>query len=597
MPLGRNDAMSEGSSNSPRTRMDRWRAATRLVHQLVRIHPRPFIIAVSGAAVFALCTVASSVVLRWVIDNVIDPAFRQGGVEKSTVVAGLSMVLMVGVVRAAGVIVRRRWAGMARFQIAETLTGQVVDRLVQQPVSWHQKRQSGDLAARAGVDVDASVEMLSPLPFACGVVLLVFVSSIWMISIDVPLGLFAVAVFPLLITINMSYQHRVDRHFTEAQDHLGDLSAAVHESFEGVQVVKAFGAEDRETERLSVIADRLRNSRTSAVLLRGTFDAILDVVPSLVNVLLVLFGALRIRAGELTIGDLSSMIYMFTLLVFPLRIIGYALSALPHALAGWTRIREVLDEPIERDPALDLHTAAPGVGVSFDHASYEFEPDRPVLTDVDVRVTVGTTVALVGTTGSGKTTLLRLADGLLPTTSGSVSAAAGDRAIVLQEAFLLGDTLRENIAFGGTYTDDEIWTALDCAEGRDFVADLPRQLDTEVGERGVSLSGGQRQRVALARALVRRPSVLLLDDTTSALDPATEARVVANLRSELDRATVLMIASRPSTIALADQVVFLHEGRVVASGTHASLLRSDEMYRSIMEAFEHDRGTVAQGID
>src|SRR3954454_15740176 len=349
--------MSEGISTSPRTRMERWRAAAHLLRVLVRIHPRPFLIAVSGAAVFALCTVASSVVLRWVIDNVIDPAFREGGVERSTVLTGLGMVLLVGVLRAGGVIVRRRWAGMARFQIAETLTGQVVDCLVQQPVSWHQKRQSGDLAARAGVDVDASVEMLSPLPFACGVVLLVFVSSIWMISIDVPLGLFAVAVFPVLIAINMSYQHRVDRHFTEAQDHLGDLSAAVHESFEGVQVVKAFGAEARETERLSLIAGRLRNSRTSAVLLRGTFDAILDVVPSLVNVLLVLFGALRIRAGQLTIGDLSSMIYMFTLLVFPLRIIGYALSALPHALAGWSRIREVLDEPIDRDPALDMQDA------------------------------------------------------------------------------------------------------------------------------------------------------------------------------------------------------------------------------------------------
>src|SRR5215204_2281940 len=145
--LGKNGGMSEGSSTSPRTRMERWRAAALLVRSLVRIHPRPFIIAISGAAVFALCTVASSVVLRWVIDNVIDPAFREGGVETSTVLTGLGMVLLVGVVRAAGVIVRRRWAGMARFQIAETLTGQVVDRLVPQPTSWHQRRQSGDLAA------------------------------------------------------------------------------------------------------------------------------------------------------------------------------------------------------------------------------------------------------------------------------------------------------------------------------------------------------------------------------------------------------------------------------------------------------------------
>ena len=145
------------------------------------------------------------------------------------------------------------------------------------------------------------------------------------------------------------------------------------------------------------------------------------------------------------------------------------------------------------------------------------------------------------------------------------------------------------------FSDDEIWTALDTAEGREFVEDLPRQLDTEVGERGVSLSGGQRQRVALARALVRRPAVLLMDDTTSALDPATEARVVARLREALSDATVLMVASRPSTIALADRVVFLDDARIAASGTHSELLESNETYRSIMEAFELDRTTPAGG--
>jgi ATP-binding cassette, subfamily B, bacterial len=588
--------MSGGTTNVARSRLQRWREAARLVRNLVRIHPRPFVIAVAGAAVFATCTVASSVVLRWVIDHVIDPRLRRGHVDTTTVFAGIGLVIGVGLVRAVGVVVRRTWAGIARWRIAEKLTGEVVDRLVEQPITWHQRRPSGDLAARAGVDVDAAVEVLSPLPFASGVVLMVFGSSIWMVVIDVPLGLFAVAVFPVLIVINLTYQHRVDRYYTEAQGHLGDLSAAVHESFEGVQVVKAFGAEQRETERLATIAARLRQARTSAVLLKGTFDAVLDVVPALVNVSLVLFGAFRIRAGALSIGELSSMIYMFTLLVFPLRIIGYALSSLPHALAGWDRIREVLDEPVEADPAASLQRASGDSGLTFEDVSYRFEPDRPVLDDITISVPLGSTVALVGTTGSGKTTLLRLAAGLLGADTGRVSRVDGEHALVLQEAFLLGDTLRENIAFGGQYSDDDIWRALECAEGRDFVEELPRGLDTEVGERGVSLSGGQRQRVALARALVRRPALLLLDDTTSALDPATEARVVSNLRSELDHATVLMVASRPSTIALADHVVFLHDARVVATGTHNELLLSNDTYRTIMEAFEVDRSALEPGV-
>jgi ATP-binding cassette subfamily B protein len=392
----------------------------------------------------------------------------------------------------------------------------------------------------------------------------------------------------------------VDRFYTEAQSHLGDLSAAVHESFEGVQVVKAFGAEQRETERLSMIAGRLRDARTSAVLLKGSFDAVLDAIPALANVGLVLLGAFRIRSGAITIGDLASMVYMFTLLVFPLRLIGFALSALPHSLAGWNRVREVLDEELLDDPDAEIAVAAVGVGLSFTGVSYRFEADRAVLAGIDIEVASGSTVALVGATGSGKTTLLRIAAGLIGPTSGVVATVAGTRAIVLQEAFLLGASLRENIAFGGQFSDDEIWAALETAEGRDFVEDLPRKLDTEVGERGVSLSGGQRQRVALARALVRRPALLLLDDTTSALDPATEARVVARLRSALSQATVLMVASRPSTIALADQVVFLDGARIEAVGAHADLLRSNGTYRSIMEAFELDRtgadSTTAGGV-
>ncbi len=573
------------------SRLNRWHVAARLVRDLVRIHPKPFYIAVGGAAVFALCTVASAVVLRWVIDNVIDPRFREGDVEVGTVLVGLGLIVAVGLIRAIGVIVRRTWAGIAHWRIAETLTGDVVDRLVTQPISWHQRRPSGDLAARAAVDVDAATDVLSPLPFATSVVLMVFVSSAWLLTIDIPLGLMAVAVFPVLISVNVAYQHRVDRFYADAQDHLGDLSGAVHESFEGVQVVKAFGAEDRETERLSVIAGRLRDSRISALLLKGTFDAVLDAIPALTNLALVLFGALRIQSGDVSVGQLVSMIYLFTLLVFPLRLIGFALSALPHSLAGWIRIREVLDEPVLADPEQAIGTTPSGIGLSFTGVSYEFEPDRPVLTDLDLDIPSNSTVALVGATGSGKTTLLRLAAGLIEATSGQISIAAGTRAIVLQEGFLLGDTLRGNIQFGEDHGDDQIWQALETADGRSFIEELPKQLDTEVGERGVSLSGGQRQRVALARALVRAPSLLLLDDTTSALDPATEARVVARLKTTLAGSTVLMVASRPSTIALADRVVFLDEGRIAATGTHVGLLQSNDTYRSIMEAFELDRSS------
>jgi len=567
---------------------------------MVRLHPRPFAISVSGAAVFALCTVASTYAVQWVTDRVILPRFDEGSVAAGTVAAGAALVIGIGLVRAAGVIVRRSWAGKAMWNIAGTLGESVVDRLVRQPVAWHQRRPDGDLVGRAGVDTDAAVSVLAPVPFALSTVLLIVVSALWLVITDVVLGLVAVAVFPLLIGLNTVYQRRVDRHFDEAQAALGRLSAAVHESFEGVQLVKAYGAERRETERLAEIAGGIRNARVRAVSLRGTFEALLDVLPSLANVGLVFLGAHRVSAGEVSIGELSSFVYLFTLLVFPLRLIGYVLSELPFSYAGWVRVREVLDEPIAPDPVRSIATAPAGTGVSLADIGFSFPGEtRAALESISFDVASGRIVAVVGPTGAGKTTLLEIVDGLIPPTTGQVAVAPGGTAMVFQEAFLFAGTVRHNIALGDERLMDDdgaqLWTALRSAAGDDFVRALPDGLDTVVGERGVSVSGGQRQRIALARALARRPALLLLDDTTSALDPTTEATVLGNLRGALAGTTVLMVASRPSTIALADEVLFLVDGRLVDHGRHRELMDRHVGYRALVEAFELDRSEQPVG--
>jgi ABC-type multidrug transport system fused ATPase/permease subunit len=230
------------------------------------------------------------------------------------------------------------------------------------------------------------------------------------------------------------------------------------------------------------------------------------------------------------------------------------------------------------------------VGIRFEHVSFRHEGDGPpTLRDVELTLPRGTVTALVGPTGSGKSTIAQLSVGLYAPTGGAVGLAPGTRCIVFQEAFLLAGTVRENIEIGTSFTDEQIWDALHLAGADEFVERLPQRLDTVVGERGVSLSGGQRQRLALARALVRAPSLLVLDDTTSALDPATEALVLERLRTRLADATVLMVASRPSTIALADDVVFVVDGRVVAHGPHDELMAATPAYRELVEAFEADR--------
>jgi ATP-binding cassette, subfamily B, bacterial len=557
---------------------------------LIRVHPKYFFTAAGGAAVFALCTIASSFAIGWVIDHVILPRFEDGSVATGTVVVGVGLVVGIGVVRALGIVVRRTFAGIMQWRVAQTFTNQVVATLVRQPLSWHQRRADGDLVQRAGIDSEGATAVLAPIPFATSTVLMIVVSTIFLFSIDVWVGVVAMVLFPALIVTNVVYERAVSVHFTRAQDQLGEFSAGVHESFEGVQLVKSYGAEERETERLAGLAEQVRISRLKAIKMRSWFEALLEVIPSLANILLVVIGATRVRSGDLTVGEFSSAIFLFTLLVFPVRIIGYALSELPRSIAAWNRIRAVLDEPLEPDPAAAIGEAAPGVGIELSGVSFVHEgADAPTIEAVDLVLPAGSITALVGPTGSGKSTIAMLVAGLIGPTSGHVCLVAGPRSVVFQEAFLLGGTVRDNVEMGASFSDTEVWDALALAAAADFVTQLPSGLDTVVGERGVSLSGGQRQRVALARALVRQPALLVLDDTTSALDPSTEAVVLANLRRRFHDSSVLIVASRPSTIALADDVVYVNSGTVAAHGTHDHLMATAPSYRELVEAFESAR--------
>lgn len=580
----------QGSGTVVPTDVGRGTQAYRLIRGLLRHHKKLFFTAVGCAAVFAACTVFSSVVVRLIIDKVIVPRFEDGHVATNRVVSILGLLIIVGVVRAVGVVGRRTFAGRTSWRVTESLTAEVVDRVVAQPVPWHRQQRTGDVITRAGVDAEAATHVLNPLPFASSVVLMLILSAVWLLVTDVWLGLAAVAVFPLLIALNLTYQRRVDRFYDAAQDELGKLSEAVHESFDGVTVVKSFGAESRETERLAVIASRLRNARFGAIRLRSTFEALLDGVPTIVNIFLLVAGAYRVRSGDMTVGELTSFIYLFTLLVFPLRLIGFALSELPYSIAGWNRIRELLDEPLLDDPSKTLRRHVDN-SIVLDGVVYNHEVTREVLRGVDAVIPSGRTVAVVGPTGAGKTTLLHLIAGLIAVDSGSITVPQQGCVLVFQEPFLLAGSVRDNVSVGRTLTDAAIHTALMAAEAG-FVDEFADGLDTIVGERGVGLSGGQRQRIALARALAGHPAALLLDDTTSSLDPGTEAKVLANLRETLGDTTVVAVASRPSTIALADDVLYLADGQVVAHGRHDQLLIGVPEYRRLMEAFEHDRAEI-----
>jgi ABC-type multidrug transport system fused ATPase/permease subunit len=566
--------------------------AAKLVNQIVRFHPRLFVIAVMGAALFAICTVASSIGLKWMIDRVILVRFEKGDVDLAALFAGSVIVIGVGLLRALGVVVRRSFAGRTEWRACETITEKVIDHIVKQPVKWHRQRMTGDIVARCGVDADATVAVLAPLPFSTSVLVMMVVSAGWMLYVDIPLGLLAIVVFPILLTLNIGYQRRIDRFYNVAQKELGTLSEAVHESFDGVMVVKSFGAEGRETEKLARISSRLKDARISAIGVRSVFEAMLDVVPTLIEILLIVLGAFRVKSGDMSVGDLSSFIYLFTLLIFPLRVIGYLFSEIPHSVAGWRRIREVLDEELLADPILRIDRAQAGVAIEIDELCFSHQDGSPVLKNLSMKIDEGKVVALVGATGCGKSTLLHLISGLIEANSGSLAVQEGGVALVFQEAFLFAESLRYNITLDADISSERVAKAISAAQCQDFIGDLEQGLETVMGERGVSLSGGQRQRVALARAIAQDRRVLLLDDTTSALDPKTESNVISSLRGISTGRTLLIVASRPSTIALADEVFFMADGRIVDQGTHQSLLEKSEPYRLLISAFEHDRKDV-----
>lgn len=568
----------------------RLRTGIKLVRDLLRFHPRLFAIAVGGASVYAMCTVASSFGVAYLVDDVILPRFESGNIDSAVYLTGAAIVIGIGILRAFGVVVRRSFAGISNWRTVESLTMLLVRHIMAQPLLWHKNRMTGDLVARVGVDSDAAAEVLGPLPFSTSVVLLVFLTGGWLVIVDVPLGLVAISVIPILLLLNVGYQRRIDRHYDTAQTELGALSSAVHESFDGVMVVKAFGAEERETRRLSAISTRLKDARIRAVSARSTFEALLDGVPSLVNILLLVLGAMRVQSNSMSVGELTSFIYLFTLLIFPLRIIGYVLSSVPHSASGYKRVREILDETLVGDPQTLIMETRQGIGVMLQDVNFSFGVQLPsVLANINCSIELGKTVVVVGATGSGKSTLLSVMAGLLQPSSGSVLLSGRRAAIVFQEPFLFSGTIRHNINMGKPMTDEVLHNALYLAAADDFVDALEEGIDTVIGERGISLSGGQRQRISLARAIAQHVDVLLLDDTTSSLDTVTESVVIDRLRKSNRGVSTIVVASRPSTIALADEVLFLENGTLSEQGTHQQLMIRNSNYRELMQSFEHDR--------
>ncbi|MDA0644909.1 ABC transporter ATP-binding protein [Nonomuraea ferruginea] len=575
------------------------RQGLRVLGVAIRTEKVVFTFAVLASAVYGGMTVASAWALGWATQNVVLAAFDRGEVTTGALWTGVLLIMGTALLKALGVAGRRILAGLMQYRMQARSRRDVTKQYLRLPLSWHHRHPTGQLLSNASSDAEAAWAPLAPLPMAVGVVVMLFTAAIGILFTDLMLALVGFFIFPAIALLNLVYQRRLSPLVTRAQQLRAEVSEIAHESFDGALVVKTLGREELETDRFRRRAHELRDANIAVGKVRGLFDPLLEALPTLGVLAVLAVGALRLSTGSIDSGQLVQVAYLFTLLSFPIRALGWVLAELPRSVVGWGRVQAVLDA--EGSMTYGETASRPDGPASLEvkDVSYAYG-DTEVLHEVSFDVPAGRTVALVGPTGSGKSTLVQLLVRLVDPASGQVrldgvdlrdlpyGGIAESVALVPQQTFLFDDTVRGNIALGLPVDDERVWRALRLAQADGFVAGLGDGLGTHVGERGTTLSGGQRQRLALARAVVREPRLLILDDATSSVDPQVEARILYGLRDRSQASTVVVVAYRMATIALADEVVFLDRGRVADRGTHAELLDRCPGYRDLVTAYERE---------
>jgi ABC-type multidrug transport system fused ATPase/permease subunit len=557
---------------------------------------RPYRWSLTVSIVLAAASQASSLALVRVTQSVIDQAIRPQ--DRHLLWILVAVVIGLGTLKAVLMVGRRFISGRQALGVEYDMRNALYAHLLRLSFGFYDRHQTGQLMSRATVD-------LQGVRFFLGYGLIFFAQNLFtiigaiaiMLWTDWRLSLIAFAITPVLITLAYRYSRVSHPVLRDVQQKLADVATVAEENIVGVHVVKSFAQEAQEQAKFERRSEAVFQRTIEANRQRSIYVPVLSFVPLLAQAAVLLVGGRMVVHNQLTVGEFFAFNLYVSMLIMPLRMLGMWIGQSQRATASGERIFQVLDEPEEIAERPDAIALPPGEGrIHFEGVAFGYDPERPVLEEIDLEIEPGQNVALIGHTGSGKTTLTALVPRFYDVTSGRLEIDGVDVkdiklpslrrsiAVISQDPFLFSTTVRENIAFGAPdATDDEVEHAARLAQAHEFVAELSQGYDPVIGERGITLSGGQRQRIAIARAIVTNPRILILDDATASVDATTEAKIRLGLREAMEGRTTLIIAHRLSTISLADEIVVLDHGRIAARGTQGELAETSPVYREIYE--------------
>jgi ATP-binding cassette, subfamily B, bacterial len=563
-------------------------------------HRRLEIMALGGSLLATLVQASIPLIMAWIVDSAILS-------RREPIWLGASVLIVAGLLSFAGVYTRRYRGGQLSLEVQHDMRTELFGSLERLDGARQDQLHTGQIVSRSISDLNMVQSLLSQMPMLLGNALLFVLSISIMAYLSPVLTLVALAIAPALWLIAIASRRKLFPASWDAQQKEAQVAGVVDGAVTGVRVVKGFGQEEQEIERLEGVSTRLYSARLRVVRLTARYNPALGAVPMFGQVGVLALGGWLALHGSIKIGVFLAFSLYIGQMVAPVRALTSLITIGQEARASVIRVYEVIDsKPVvtEKPGAVVLPAGTPDV--ELDHVAFGYLPSEPVLRGLSLHVPPGETLAVVGTSGSGKSTISLLLPRFYDVRGGAIRVGGQDvrdltldslRAsigLVMEDSFLFSDSIRANISYGRPdATQEQIVAAARAAEADEFITGLPDGYDTVIGEQGLTLSGGQRQRVSLARALITDPAILILDDATSAIDAGIEAQIHATLRKVMAGRTTLLIAHRRSTLQLADRIAVLDEGRLVDEGTHEELTARCALYRLLLSG----PGEDAEGVD